>query len=115
MPCVQLGGATKEVVRAAVQGARSAIASSCSIPITDIVGFRQPFLESGPTVREVGGCCRMHADGAATCSLRGMGRALVGIAGGLQGAFMGGGAGSEMGMGLALVDLTPWARNRFSS
>ncbi|PRW05840.1 hypothetical protein C2E21_9462 [Chlorella sorokiniana] len=43
---------TRSMVEDQVLGARTKIAA-CGIPLTDIVGFRQPFLESNPTVRQV--------------------------------------------------------------
>jgi peptidoglycan/xylan/chitin deacetylase (PgdA/CDA1 family) len=45
-----------EEVAAEVEGGRASIASTCGVPEADIVGFRQPFLQSSPTVRQVG-CC----------------------------------------------------------
>lgn len=44
---------TKEQVVAEVVSARSQLAQGCSIPESSIVGFRQPYLQSSPTVREV--------------------------------------------------------------
>lgn len=43
---------TQAMVEDQILGARTKIAA-CGIPQSDIVGFRQPFLESNPTVRQV--------------------------------------------------------------
>jgi hypothetical protein len=43
---------TQSMVEDQVLGARTKIAA-CGIPQSDIVGFRQPFLETNPLVRQV--------------------------------------------------------------
>lgn len=43
---------TADQVAAEVEGARTRLAA-CGIPSSDIQGFRQPFLQSSPTVRGV--------------------------------------------------------------
>lgn len=40
-------------VAAEVVGGRAALASKCGIPAADIVGWRQPYLQASPTVRQV--------------------------------------------------------------
>ncbi|KAI7844071.1 hypothetical protein COHA_002215 [Chlorella ohadii] len=46
------GSYTQAIVENEVLGSRAKIAA-CGIPAADIVGFRQPFLEAQPTVRQV--------------------------------------------------------------
>lgn len=48
---------TQSMVEDQVLGARTKIAA-CGIPQSDIVGFRQPFLETNPLVRQVRGSCQ---------------------------------------------------------
>lgn len=46
---------TRGEMEAEVVGARAQLASSCGIPEADIVGFRQPYLQSSPVTREASG------------------------------------------------------------
>lgn len=48
-----MNGWSRAQVEAEVEGGRAAIARECGIPLADIRGFRQPFLQSSPVVREV--------------------------------------------------------------
>lgn len=52
---LQMNGWSREQVAAEVLGGRSALASQCGIPSADIVGWRQPYLQAAPVVRQVGG------------------------------------------------------------
>ncbi len=56
----QMNGWSREQVAAEVVGGRSALASSCGIPSADIVGWRQPYLQASPTVRQVGAAAHPH-------------------------------------------------------
>lgn len=56
-------------MEAEVVGGRASIAQECGIPLRDIAGFRQPFLQSAPVVREVGGQGR-RAGAAGGCPQR---------------------------------------------
>ncbi|KAL4446727.1 hypothetical protein ABPG77_007971 [Micractinium sp. CCAP 211/92] len=49
----KMNGWSREQVAAEVVGGRSALASKCGIPGADIVGWRQPYLQASPTVRQV--------------------------------------------------------------
>jgi hypothetical protein len=40
-------------IEAEVGGGRRALAGGCSIPAADVVGFRAPFLQSRPPLRQV--------------------------------------------------------------
>lgn len=48
---------TRSMVENEILGARTKI-TACGIPQSDIVGFRQPFLECNPTVRQASGWAR---------------------------------------------------------
>ena len=65
-------GNSKAQVVDAVVGARAKLAA-CGIPAKSIAGFRQPYLSSNPTVRQVGSCsyCRGTRFGAAEPALGG--------------------------------------------
>lgn len=49
---------SREQVVAEVAGGRAMLAATCGIPDGDIVGFRAPFLQSRPTLRQV--CCSVQ-------------------------------------------------------
>ena len=51
----QMNGWVREEVDDEVAGGRASLATKCGIPVSDIQGFRQPFLQASPTVREVRG------------------------------------------------------------
>ncbi|KAL4425399.1 hypothetical protein ABPG75_009415 [Micractinium tetrahymenae] len=48
----KMNGWSKEQVAAEVLGGRAALASTCGIPEAGIVGWRQPYLQASPTVRQ---------------------------------------------------------------
>lgn len=50
-----MNGWIREDVDDEVAGGRASLATKCGIPESDIQGFRQPFLQASPTVREVRG------------------------------------------------------------
>lgn len=64
---------TQAMVENQVLGARTKI-TACGIPQADIVGFRQPFLESNPTVRQVRRAPPAAQSGAAASAAPGCNR-----------------------------------------
>lgn len=48
-----MNGWIREDVDDEVAGGRASLATKCDIPVSDIQGFRQPYLQASPTVREV--------------------------------------------------------------
>ncbi|PRW33708.1 polysaccharide deacetylase [Chlorella sorokiniana] len=49
----KMNGWIREEVDDEVAGGRASLATKCGIPVADIQGFRQPFLQASATVREV--------------------------------------------------------------
>lgn len=66
-----MNGWIREDVDDEVAGGRASLATKCGIPVSDIQGFRQPYLQASPTVREVRtpllDVC-VHAATAVACS-----------------------------------------------
>ncbi len=50
---LQMNGWVREEIDDEVAGGRASLATKCGIPVSDIQGFRQPFLQASPAVREV--------------------------------------------------------------
>ena len=49
-----MNGLPRAQVVQEVVGARQRLSSACGIPAADIAGFRQPYLQASPAVRQVG-------------------------------------------------------------